>query len=176
MKKRVGLILLLAAAALTLAACAAGGKGDSAEEITTLIYANLTEGGVDRQAVEKFNRTHTDVQIEVRDYFDEEGSDGKERLFTEIAAGKMPDIIDMGNSLTHSHRLPYQMMVHKGLLENLWPYIENDPDLGRESVVEAPLKAAEVNGGLYVAFNCVSVLSLAGAESMVGNRYSSPLE
>ncbi len=169
-------LLLILALSLTLTACSAGGQGDSAEEITTLIYANLTEGGVDRGAVEKFNRTHTDVQIEVRDYFDEEGSDGKERLFTEIAAGKMPDIIDMGNSLTRSHRLPYQMMVHKGLLENLWPYIENDPELGRESVVEAPLKAAEVNGGLYVAFNCVSMLSLAGAESMVGNRYSWTLE
>ena len=176
MGRKIIWLSLLLAAALTLAACSAGGQGDSAEEITTLIYANLTEGGVDRGAVEKFNRTHTDVQIEVRDYFDEEGSDGKERLFTEIAAGKMPDIIDMGNSLTRSHRLPYQMMVHKGLLENLWPYIENDPELGRESVVEAPLKAAEVNGGLYVAFNCVSMLSLAGAESMVGNRYSWTLE
>ena len=34
------------------------------------------------------------------------------------------------------------------------------PDLGRDGVLEAPLKAAEVNGGLYAAFGAVSVDTL----------------
>ena len=53
-------------------------------------------------------------------------------------------------------------MVQKGYLEDLWPYIENDPDLGREAVLEAPLKAAEVNGGLYMLFERVEIFTLIG--------------
>ena len=84
---------------LLLPACSAGGEK---EEVTTLIYANLTEGGVDRGAVSRFNESHQDVQIEVRDYFDDgdsSGRSGKERLLTEIGAGKIPDIIDLGGAV-----------------------------------------------------------------------------
>ena len=168
--------LLIFTLLMILTACSAGGQDHAGEGVTTLVYANMTEGGVDRQAVERFNRTHTGVQIEVQDYFTENNVSGKDRLFTEIGAGKMPDIIDLGNDYVYSSRLPYRMMIQKGLLEDVWPYIENDPELGREGVVEAPLKAAEVDGGLYVAFNRVSITSLVGAESMVGDRYSWMLE
>lgn len=74
-----------------------------------------------------------------------------------------PDIIDLAG-------ISYRQMVRKGYLEDLWPYIENDPALGRDGVLEAPLKAAEVDGGLYAAFGCVHINSLVGAESVVGKR------
>ena len=122
-------VFLLALAVCLLAACSAGGQKES--EVTTLIYANLTEGGVDRGAVSRFNESHQDVQIEVRDYFDDgdsSGRSGKERLLTEIGAGKIPDIIDLGRgSSYYISVLPYESLVHKGILEDLWPYIENDP-------------------------------------------------
>ena len=171
-------VFLLALAVCLLAACSAGGQKES--EVTTLIYANLTEGGVDRGAVSRFNESHQDVQIEVRDYFDDgdsSGRSGKERLLTEIGAGKIPDIIDLGRgSSYYISVLPYESLVHKGILEDLWPYIENDPELGREGVLEAPLKAAEVDGGLYVVFDKVCIQTLVGAESIVGNRYSWTIE
>lgn len=68
--------------------------------------------------------------------------------------------------------MPYRQMAQKGYLEDLWPYIENDPDLGREGVLEAPLKAAEVDGGLYVLFDEVWINTLTGAEGVVGDRMS----
>lgn len=151
---------------LVLSACSAGGENPG---VTTLVYANLTEGGVDRGAVDQFNRTHKDVQIEVQDYFDVDGNDGWKRLLTEISAGNIPDILDMRG-------MPYMALARKGYLEDLWPYIENDPDLGRAGVVEAPLRAAEVNGGLYVVFGEVYVNTLVGAASVVGDRYSWTLE
>ena len=167
----VNSLLFLLVSALLLTACSAGGQKES--EVTTLIYANLTKDtylqpGVDQAAVDRFNRTHEDIQIEVRDYFEENGISGKTRLLTEIAAGNIPDIIDFGRS----DKLPYERMARKGLLEDLWPYIENDPDLGREGVVEAPLKAAEVDGGLYAVFDDVEIDTLAGAENIVGDRTS----
>ena len=120
------------------------------------------------------------MQIEVRDYFDDgdsSGRSGKERLLTEIGAGKIPDIIDLGRgSSYYISVLPYESLVHKGILEDLWPYIENDPELGREGVLEAPLKAAEVDGGLYTIFSKVGINTLVGAESVVGDRTSWTLE
>lgn len=175
---KTNLIILFLALPLILAACNPGGETPAPEEeVTTLIYANLTEGGVDRQAVDKFNSSHEDVQIEVRDYFDEEnssGRSGRDRLLTEIGAGKFPDIIDLGRrkGAPFISQLPYEMLVSKGYLEDLWPYIENDPELGWEGVVEAPLKAAEVNGGLYMIFNAVTIYTMVGAEDVVGDRHS----
>ena len=163
-------VFLLALADCLLAACSAGGQKES--EVTTLTYANLTKGGVDYSAVMRFNAAHKDVQVVIQNYFDEDDSRGQDRLLAEIAAGDMPDIIDLGPA----GGLPYQRMARKGLLENLWPYIENDPELGREGVLEAPLKAAEVDGGLYVVFDKVCIQTLVGAESIVGNRYSWTIE
>lgn len=137
----------------------------------TLIYANLSEPGPDREAIDNFNKTHSDVQIEVRDYLDAEGKGDKRKLLAEIIAGNSPDIIDMGSGPNAgSTLLPYRQMAQKGYLEDLWPYIESDPDLGRASVVEAPLKAAEVDGKLYIAFSSVGINTLIGAESVVGKR------
>lgn len=167
-KKRYWLFLLAFMGILT--ACGSAGGQDVA--VTTLIYANLTKNNVDRAAVNLFNSTHADVQIEVRDYLDEDGVSGQERLMAEMAAGKIPDIIDLGRGYSSFCLLPYQVLARKGYLEDLWPYIENDPDLGREGVLEAPLKAAEVDGGLYVLFDEVYINTLTGAESIVGNRMS----
>lgn len=170
-KRWLFLPVLLMAAALT--ACSAGGQ-EPVPEVTTLTYAVLGEGRADavRTSVNKFNRAHKDVQIEVREYLNEDGRNGRDRLFAEMAAGRIPDILDMGSDADTASRLPYQVLARKGFLEDLWPYIESDPELGREGVVEAPLKAAEVNGGLYAVFSKVHIETLAGAKSLVGDRKS----
>lgn len=166
------ILLLLLALPLALTACGAGGQSQAPLE-NTLIYANLRESGPDREAIDEFNHTHEDVQIEVRDYLDAEGNGDKTRLLAEIIAGKGPDIIDMGYTPDASTTLlPYQRMAQAGYLEDLWPYIENDPELGRSALLEPPLKAAEVNGGLYIAFPSVRINTLVGAESVVGDRTS----
>ena len=78
-----------------------------------------------------------------------------------MIAGKGPDIIDMGfNRDALTTLLPYQRMARGGYLEDLWPYIENDPELGRDALLEPPLKAAEVEGGLYIAFPSVMINTL----------------
>ena len=162
-------LALAAVAALALPACSAG--GEKAPETTTLIYAVLSEEGVHRADVNRFNLTHMQdgVRIEIREYFDEDGRSGRDRLLTEMASGKIPDIIDLGSS---EYGLSYQQLVRKGYLEDLWPYINNDPELNNGQLLEAPLKAAEVNGGLYTIFNKVGISTLVGEERVVGNRYS----
>lgn len=156
-------ILFVLFLCLTLGACAsAGPKGPDWDE-NILVYAHTNPyTTIDRDKISEFNSTHAEVQIEFRDYTDEDGID---RLLTEIITGNIPDIMELNH-------LPYRKMIQKGYLENLWPYIENDPDLGREGVMEAPLKANEVNGGLYSIFRKASINTLVGPERIVGNHYS----
>lgn len=155
-----------------LTACGNAGGGGLDWDENTLVYAVLNPYHVDQAAVNRFNESHTDVQIEVRRYYSEDdpfGEQGRERLLTEIAAGKVPDILDIGSG---SEGLPYRQLAEKGYLEDLWPYIDSDPDLSRESLMASPLKAAEVNGGLYMAFRSVTINTLIGAERIVGDRMS----
>ena len=189
-KMRTWAGLLLALAAILLAGCSAGDEKPEREE-GTLIYAALNPVATGMQKkVDIFNQTHTDIQISIQDYSDE---GGPQRLLTELAAGRIPDIMEMQAAGTVSvqadanaeslwfgdplaadtsgnYWMPYRQLAQKGYLEDLWPYIENDPDLGREGVLEAPLKAAEVDGGLYMLFGQVSVNTLMGAKSVVGDR------
>ena len=162
---------------LVLSACSAGGENPAPDPepepgVTTLIYAQISEDGVDREWLDRFNREHEgEVQIEVRDYSpaSEHGEQGMDLLMTEIAAGKVPDIIELGTS-GETTELPYQKLAKKGFLEDLWPYIENDMGLGRVGVIEAPLKAAEVDGGLYTVFGYFQLHTLTGAKAVVGDR------
>ena len=158
---------------LVLSACSAGGENPTQDPGgTTLIYAQISEDGVDREWLEKFNSEHEgEIQIEVRDYSQtsEHGEQGINLLMTEIAAGKIPDIIELGTS-GETTELPYRKLAEQGFLEDLWPYIENDMGLGRVGVIEAPLKAAEIDGSLYTIFEDFQLHTLTGAKAVVGDR------
>ena len=188
LKWKAMMLFLAIAAAGILAACSAGGQepppsqepapapvpGQEQEidpDKEVLVYAQLLgSNAVDaprRDLIDRFNRSHDDVQIVVKDYsYSETDDQGPDRLLVEMAAGQVPDIIDLGGPL------PFHQMVKKGYLEDLWPYIENDPELGREGVLEAPLKLSEVDGGLYMLFGSVGIETLIGSAEVVGDRTS----
>ena len=138
-------------------------------EKTTLTYAAMGLGYDQRNAIIDFNKTSTTHRIEVTDYSkystDEDYLAGLTRLNTEIVAGNVPDILDTGN-------LPLAQYAAKGILEDLWPYIENDPDIGRDSLMERPFLADERDGKLYRVFDSFSIQTVAGATDVVGDRYS----
>ena len=173
--------VFLLAAALAFTACSAGGQKAVLEAdpgVTTLIYAQLSANGVNQEVLNKFNLEHKgEVQIEVRDYtkLSEGGKQGVDLLMTEITAGRGPDIIELGTSRETS-QLSYRRLAEQGYLEDLWPYIEEDPGLGRgengllKGVLEAPLQAAKINGGLYAIFEKVQLHTLVGAKSVVGDH------
>ena len=111
---------------LVLSACGAGGENPARDPepepgVTTLIYAQISENGVDREWLDRFNREHEgEVQIEVRDYSQtsEGGQQGMDLLMTEIAAGKVPDIIELGTS-GETTELPYRKLAEQGFLEEI---------------------------------------------------------
>ena len=181
-RKWAGFFFLLAAILLT----ACGEKQDLPPEPEdgVLTYAALNPVTEElSESIERFNRTHEDVQIEVRDYSDKNGID---RLFTELALGQVPDMMEMhrfGRSkdaapadLPYRGRpageywMPYRQMAEKGYLEDLWPYIENDPALGTDNVLMPPLKASEVDGGLYMVFPQVSITTMLEGMQIIWPR------
>ena len=114
-----------------------------------------------------FNRHSDTVRIEVRDYSEynteEDYSAGLTKLTTEILSGKMPDILALDN-------LPYSQLAAKGLLEDLYPYLDQDSELSRDDFFPTVLQAMETRGGLYRICPSFSVQSLIGAASVVGDK------
>lgn len=120
-------------------------------------------------AVVEFNRHSDKVRIQVRDYSeynDEENEDydaGRTKLITEIMSGQMPDLLCL-------NQMPYRQLAAKGLLEDLYPYLDSDKDYQRDDFFENVLKAMEVNGGLYQITSSFNVATLIGAASVVGDK------
>ncbi|MBQ3481102.1 MAG: extracellular solute-binding protein [Oscillospiraceae bacterium] len=119
-----------------------------------------------QNAVIRFNRS-SPVRINVIDYSQYNNEDdwnaGMTKLTTEIMAGSMPDIIALNG-------LPYQQMAAKGLLEDLYPFMEKDSEISREDFMPNVLKALEVGGGLYSTVTSFSVVTLAGSSKVVGDK------
>jgi len=113
-----------------------------------------------------FNRTHDDVRIDVVDYYEyntpDDYSAGYTKLMTEIAAGTVPDLIDI------SVDMPYIQFASKGILEDLYPYLDKDEELSREDFFPNVMEALTVNDGLYMTCGSFAVYTAVGAASVVG--------
>ena len=134
----------------------------------------LTLGTLDpdmvSDAVSRFNRRSDGVKIEIVDYSryrqgnsDEEVMEGLTKLTTEIIAGNAPDLLALQG-------LPYAQLAAKGLLEDLYPWIDADPELSRGDFFPSVLKASELGGKLYQVCPSFSLYSLIGASSVVGEE------
>ena len=138
-------------------------------ERTVLTYAIVGNMRHDlRQAVLSFNRTNPDYYISVEQYgpfaTEEEESAAVAHLRAALLAGGGPDIL--GRGCVENHREASAA----GLFEDLWPYIENDPDLGRDALMERVLAAESMGGKLYHLPADFSIITAVGAREVVGDR------
>lgn len=138
---------------------------------TVLTLATLYDYSI-RDGVIEFNRTNDKYRIEVSNYsqYNNHNSDNEEdwnagltKLSTEIISGQVPDILVLEG-------LPYEQYMAKGLLEDLYPFIDNDPELGRDKLVQSVLKAAEHNGALYQAFSNFNIRTIICPSAVVGTE------
>ena len=120
-----------------------------------------------RAAIIDFNKTNPDYRIQVTDYSqyntEEDYEAGLTKLNTEIISGKVPDILDVSN-------LPMDQYAAKGLLEDLYTYIDSDSELSRDGLVTEALKAMEVDGHLYQASSSFGISTLMGDPDVVGTE------
>ncbi len=139
----------------------------SAQKKTLTLVTIGSDWAFDR--VIDFNRSHSDVRIKIVDYLELVGLENydydaaRTKLTTEILSGSVPDLIEM-------NQLPYSQLAAKGLLEDLYPYLDRDPEMKREDFFPNVLKALEVKGGLYQIVSSFNVKTLMGASSKVGTK------
>ena len=121
-----------------------------------------------RGEIINFNKTNGTYRIEVTDYSEfntqEDYSAGITKLSTEIISGEVPDILC-------TNQLPVDRYAAKGLLENLYPYIDADEQLGgRGGLMQPVLSAMEYNGNLYEISPSFYVFTVLGAPDVVGEK------
>ena len=114
-----------------------------------------------------FNRSSSDVRIELVDYSEfnteDDYSAGQTKLLTEVMSGKMPDLFVLQG-------LPYRQLAAKGLLEDLYPYLDADSELKREDFFPTVLSAMEDHGKLCRICPSFSIQTLMAAASVVGEE------
>lgn len=143
---------------------------DSVPHKEVLTLATLSLDYDIRGKVIEFNRKNEKYRIEVRDYseynnYTEDMADytaGLTKLKTEIGAGTLPDLLDMNG-------LPLEQMAAKGMIEDLYPWLDSDPSLNRSDFLPSVLSALEVGGKLYTTCPTFSIWTAIGAASVVGD-------
>ena len=145
---------------------------DPASEKQTLRLAVMNLYPFTSEMVIRFNRSNPNYRIEVTDYsqYNDYTSDneddwnaGVNRLQTEIVAGNAPDII--GISLLSADRFG-----SSGILADLYPMIDADPELNRSDLAEHVLEAFDEDGKLYQTVSNFYILTTAGLSDRVGNE------
>lgn len=119
-----------------------------------------------RSQIVKFNKSNPDYRIVVKDYSeyatDDDYNAGLTKLNTEIISGNVPDILVNGTEL------PIGQYAAKGLLEDLWPYLDADPEYSRDKLMTQPLNAAQTDGKLYRLPIDFGVTTAVGLGKIVG--------
>lgn len=129
------------------------------------LYALYLGTDVKRQILD-FNKNNPEFEIELTSYSDDSGDwqDAIKRMNNDMIAGKLPDILVINGSL------PIESYISKGLLANIYDFIETDAELNKEDFLPNLLKAYEVNEKLYYIVPEFSISTLVGKTSDVGDK------
>ncbi len=148
-------------------------KGSEVAEKKILTYGTLYLDYFVRKEVIEFNRTNPEYRIEVKEYITENTAEGygsgQEQMNTDIISGKGPDIIELSGS-------NMQMYAAKGILEDLYPYMDADAEINKEDYLESVRKAFEIDGKLYTMPSRFYINTVLAKTSEVGERQSITLE
>jgi hypothetical protein len=121
-----------------------------------------------RQKIVEFNKESDKYQIEVTTYSDyDDGSDdadaGLTKLNNDLIAGNIPDILLITSTL------PVDSYISKGILADMYTFIDNDEELSRDDFLTNILDAYSVNGKLYQLVPSFEVITVAAKSSIVGD-------
>ena len=148
-------------------------SSEVAEKTKLTLAAYYVSEGV-RKAVADFNKSNPEYRIVIKDYAEydrNEGEDGIEKLNLEIAAGEVPDIIELGGMI------PYDSYLKKGLFEPLDDYYSSDTELANGSFLDNVLSCGKRNGKLYTIIpqfsvtTCVASADVLQGETLTWSNY-----
>ena len=143
---------------------------DQIQEKYLITLATLGNGWQAKRDAVRFNRTSDEYRVIVKEYSIEDfipaGSENYdwekatrqalEAMNNDITSGNPPDILFV------SSEIPVENYAAKGMLVDLYDYIDKDPRVSREDFLENILKAQEIGGKLYSVMPTFSVTTFAG--------------
>ncbi len=140
---------------------------DVKDKKVLVLGCSYTDWDVRRQVV-KFNKESDEYRIQIKDYSiyntEEDYNQAYTQLNMDIVSGRVPDILVLNSSL------PVDSYLAKGLFEDLYPFIDADPELNRGALVEKILETFSTDGKLYQLVPTYSVMTVAGKTSNVGTE------
>ena len=153
------------------------GESGEPETMTLVVLDRLFLSSYLEDAILDWNRAHPECMIVVRDYFTGQHSNDwqQQEQATEearkamamdiITGGTHPDLFDLTS-------LNAASLAVGGKLENLYPWLDADPELSRENFYPNVLQVQEIRGGLYEVVTNYSLLTATGFSSEVGSARS----
>ena len=122
--------------------------------------------------ISEFNRKNETYKVVKTDYstYDINGDGaGLTKLNAEIQAGNIPDVIDFT-------LIPPKTYEDKGLLADLYPLIDSDPEIKRSDLLNPYVKAYEKDGKLSLALMAFIINGFIGKSDVVGTQPGWTLE
>lgn len=132
----------------------------------TIVSLGVTMAAQDLEAaVARFNRESAGYRVETVDYFSREGSyeDACEQLKLDVVTGKAPDIIAVSG-------VDYRIFSGKGVLADLYGFMEEDGECSKDMLVQSVLKACEEQGHLYSISPSFQIHTIWGYADVTGGK------
>ncbi|MCR4690455.1 MAG: extracellular solute-binding protein [Lachnospiraceae bacterium] len=104
----------------------------------------------------RFNKSQDEYQIVLHEYSAEE--DPAAKMNADFLAGDVPDILDLSSAA-------YDKYAAKGMLTDLYTFMEKDPEVKKDDFYENFLKIMETDGKLYYISPLVQINCFAGRKS-----------
>lgn len=128
------------------------------------------------EAIALFNKSNDEYRVELTSYFsmneDVSSADWDNaltRLNTAMIAGDIPDLLDLNH-------MPVEAYSRRGLLEDLYPYLLNDPHINMDDYYANVFTAISIDGKLPYVTSSVRILSVFADTGIVGSEQGWTLE
>lgn len=147
----------------------AGGQDPLAgRQVLTLGLIDYLPLGAKR-LISSYNLSEPEVYIRTVDYSNEAAraagfADGSEMLDRAIVQGNMPDILLLPATASG------QDLLRRGVLRDLFPYLDADPEVEREDLVPGALTACQAGDALPTLMPSYWLMSAVGAPEVVGDQ------
>lgn len=152
-RRRVSIAALL----LSLVCSGCGSQEEQGPIVIT--YGTLNLDIAMESWIASWNQSQDTYRIEVKSY--EDSDTGRTQLNNEIVAGKGPDLLDLSNINVADYAV-------KGVLEDLYPYLDKDGQATREMLMQGVLESFEFDGKLCGIPMGYSFETLLGKKRNVG--------
>ena len=135
--------------------------GDESDELYSYRSLSFSYTKELMDSIIRFNNTDPEYKVQVRPVTYEDESQ-RDRLLIELATAEDVDLID-------TSLLP-ENAIKEGVLTDLLPYIDADPQIGREAFIPSLLNAMMKDGGLYEYTDKFTMLTMIVPENIFPGR------